>query len=76
MDLQGLGYLISTLSVLFLGLVAWPGPADPAWHAWAVVIGMATSVLGMLVRFLSHRRDRHDIHRVERKAERTAEYHL
>ena len=69
MDLQGLGYFISTVSVLFLGVVAWPGPSDPDWHAWAVVIGMATSVLGMLVRFLSHRRDRHDIKRVERKAE-------
>jgi len=68
-DLQGLGYSISIVSVLFLGVVAWPGPADPDWHAWAVGLGVVTSVLGMLVRFISHRRDRHDLHRVERKAE-------
>jgi hypothetical protein len=68
-DLQGLGYFISAVSVLFLGMVAWPGPMDPPWQAWAVAIGMATSVVGMFVRYLSHRRDRHDIKRVERKAE-------
>ena len=38
------------------------------WQAWAVVIGMATSVVGMFVRCLSHRKDRHDIHRAEREA--------
>lgn len=63
MDLKGLGYLISTISVLFLGLVAWPGPGDPNWQAPAVLIGMLTSVMGMSVRFLSHRQDRKDIRR-------------
>ena len=62
-DLKGLGYLISTISVLFLGAVAWPKPEDPKWHAWAVAIGMALSVIGMGVRFVSHRKDRKDIHR-------------
>jgi hypothetical protein len=65
-DLKGLGYLISTVSVFFLGIVAWPGPDEPRWHAWAVAIGMATSVLGMGVRNLSHRRDRKDIRRAAR----------
>lgn len=63
MDLKGFGYLISTVSVLFLGIVAWPAPDEPRWKAWAVIIGMATSVLGMGVRFLSHRQDRKDIRR-------------
>jgi hypothetical protein len=63
MDLKGLGYLISTVSVLFLGIVAWPAPDEPRWKAWAIAIGMATSVLGMGVRFLSHRKDRKDIQR-------------
>jgi len=62
-DLKGLGYLISSVSVGFLGAVAWPGPDDPKWHAWAVAIGMATSVLGMGVHFISHRKDRKDIQR-------------
>ena len=66
MDLKGLGYLISTVSVLFLGAVAWPQPDEPQWQAWAVAIGMATSILGMGVRFLSHRQDRKDIRRAAR----------
>lgn len=65
-DLKGLGYLISTISVFFLGIVAWPGPQDPRWQAWAVAIGMATSILGMSVRFVSHRQDRKDIERAAR----------
>ena len=61
MDLKGLGYLISTVSFFFLGIVAWPAPDEPKWKAWAVAVGMATSILGMGVRFLSHRKDRRDI---------------
>jgi hypothetical protein len=61
MDLKGLGYLISTVSVFFLGIVAWPAPNEPQWQAWAVALGMATSILGMTVRFISHRQDRKDI---------------
>ena len=63
MDLQGLGYLISSVSVVFLGAVAWPGPDEPQWHAWAVAIGMILSVAGMGVRFLSHLRDKANIRR-------------
>lgn len=63
MDLQGLGYLISSVSVGFLGAVAWPRPGEPQWMAWAVSIGMALSILGMGVRFLSHLRDKRNIAR-------------
>ena len=63
MDLKGLGYLVSSISVFFLGIVAWPKPGDPQWHAWAVAIGMALSILGMGVRLVSHRKDRRDIRR-------------
>ena len=63
MDLQGLGYLISSVSVGFLGAVAWPGPDEPQWHAWAVALGMALSILGMGVRFLSHLKDKANIRR-------------
>ena len=62
-DLKGLGYLISAVSVFFLGVVAWPAATEPGWKAWAVAIGMATSIAGMGVRFLSHRKDRRDIQR-------------
>jgi hypothetical protein len=63
MDLKGIGYLISSVSVILLGIVAWPGPGEPAWHAVAVLVGMVLSILGMGVRFLSHRKDRKDIRR-------------
>ena len=39
MDLKGLGYLISSVSVILLGVVAWPGPDEPNWHAVAVLLG-------------------------------------
>ena len=71
MDFQGLGYFISTVSVLFLGVVAWPGPTDPDWHPWAVFVGMATSILGMFFRYLAHRKTVHEIHRAERNAKQS-----
>ena len=63
MDMKLLGYPISTVSVAFLGVVAWPGPGEPQWKAWAVAIGMATSVAGMFCRFISHLHDKRDIER-------------
>jgi hypothetical protein len=66
MDLKGLGYLISSASVLFLGIVAWPGPDEPTWHAVAVLLGMVLSIVGMAVRFMSHQQDRRDIQRAAR----------
>lgn len=66
MDLKGLGYLISSASVIFLGIVAWPEPTEPTWHAVAVLLGMVLSMLGMGVRFMSHQQDRKDIHRAAR----------
>ena len=55
--MKGVGYSISTMSVLVLGAVAWPGPDEPRWKAIAVVVGMAASILGMIIRYLSHRKD-------------------
>jgi hypothetical protein len=55
--MKGVGYSISTVSVLALGAVAWPGPHEPEWKAVAVVVGMAASIIGMVVRYLSHRKD-------------------
>jgi len=66
MDMKFLGYSISTVSVAFLGIVAWPGPDEPRWKAWAVALGMATSVAGMFCRYISHVQDKHDIRRAAR----------
>ena len=63
MDLKFLGYFISTISVVLLAIVAWPGPGEPQWQAWVVALGSVASIAGMGVRWLSHRQDKHDIKR-------------
>ena len=69
MDLKGLGYLVSSASVAKLGVVAMPGPGDPPWHGPLVLAGMVASVLGMGLRFRSHRQDRREIETAKREAE-------
>ena len=66
MDLKFFGYAVSTLSVLLLGAVSWPGPNEPRWKAVLLLAGMATSIIGMGLRYLSHRQDKQDIQRAAR----------
>jgi hypothetical protein len=68
-DWKGLGYLTSIVSVLFLGAIAWPKPDDPAWHAPALIIGMATSIIGMGFRYKAHLDEQREIKKAEAKAE-------
>jgi hypothetical protein len=63
MDLKLLGYFISTISVVLLAIVAWPGPGEPTWQAWVVALGSIASVIGMGVRWISHRGNKKDIER-------------
>jgi hypothetical protein len=53
-DWQGFGYLVSIVGVFLLGVIAWPGREDPKWHLPVLIAGMATSVLGMVFRYLAH----------------------
>lgn len=62
--MKGLGYSISTLSVFLLGFVAWPAGNEPMWKAVATSVGMATSILGMYLRYLSHRKEKAEIDRM------------
>ena len=51
--LKSIGYLVSILSVLLLGAVAWGSVADdPAVRA-CLILGMLTSVSGMGLRWAS-----------------------
>jgi hypothetical protein len=50
---KGGGYLISSVSVLLLGLVAWDGAKEHPLLVAALIGGMATSVMGMGMRFLA-----------------------
>ncbi|MCL6684552.1 hypothetical protein [Sphingomonas alba] len=70
MDLKALGYLISTVSVILLGIVAWPKPDEPQWKAVLVAIGMLTSIGGMGFRWLSHRKEKAVIAYARRESER------
>jgi uncharacterized membrane protein YhhN len=66
--MKGLGYLVSTVSVLLLGVIAWPKPDEPRWKAVVLLAGMAASVIGMFLRFLSHRRQERELRRAEQEA--------
>lgn len=70
--MKGLGYLISTLSIVLLGIVAWPKPDEPNWKAIVLACGMAESVVGLFLRFLSHRREKAALAYATREAEKAA----
>jgi hypothetical protein len=69
-DWKGLGYLISIVSVFFLGAIAWPKPDDPKWHVFALVFGMATSIFGMAFRYKAHLDQQREIRKAKAEAER------
>lgn len=69
-DWKAVGYTVSILSVFFLGAIAWPKPADPAWHLPALIVGMASSIVGMGVRYKTHRDEQREIRHAEAEAER------
>jgi hypothetical protein len=54
LDWKALGYLISIVSVFFLGAVAWTKENPPGWYYPVLVIGMATSIVGMACRYVAH----------------------
>ena len=67
-DWKGLGYLISIVSVFFLGAVAWPKPGEPAWHVVALIVGMVTSILGMGCRYKAHLDQQREIRKTKKEA--------
>jgi hypothetical protein len=68
-DWKGLGYLISIASVFFLGAAAWQKPNAPWWYYPALVLGMATSIVGMACRYKAHLDEKAEIRKAEAKAE-------
>ena len=59
--MNALGYFISVISVFMLGVAAWPRAGDPPEQMWFVVGGMAASIIGMFLRYLSHRKQKQAI---------------
>ena len=57
MDWKLIGYSISSVSVFLLGASAWPGVLEDL-KIPLLAGGMATSIAGMLCRYISHLQDR------------------
>jgi hypothetical protein len=55
---KGFGYLVSILSVLLLGTAAWKTASQEPLLLLCLVAGMATSIVGMALRYYSYRRDK------------------
>jgi hypothetical protein len=53
--LKGFGYLVSTLSVILLGIVAWKSASEQPLLFACLILGMLASVTGMALRWISHR---------------------
>lgn len=70
LDWKAIGYLVSIASVFFLGAVAWTKENPPGWYYPALVIGMATSIIGMGCRYVAHLREKREIRKAEREAKR------
>lgn len=70
-DWKGIGYLVSIASVFFLGAIAWPKPEDPWWHEAALIVGMATSIIGMGCRYKAHLDQQREIKKAEAEARRS-----
>lgn len=56
-DLKGAGYLTSTASVALLGAVSWTAALQSTWMMACLILGVLLSVIGMMLRWRSHRRD-------------------
>jgi len=54
---KGLGYLISAMSVLLLGAVSLQAAQESKLLMACLAVGVATSILGMCLRWHSHRLD-------------------
>jgi len=67
-DFKAAGYLVSIVSVLLLGAVAWPSPGDPAWVKPVLIAGMTTSILGMGLRYIAHLKQREELKRAKQAA--------
>jgi hypothetical protein len=69
LDFKAAGYVVSIVSVLFLGAVAWTKENPPGWYYPVLISGMATSIIGMGFRYLAHLRQKRELHEAKAEAE-------
>ena len=67
-DWKGLGYLVSIVSVLLLGAIAWPSKTQPRWHVPVLVLGVLTSITGMAMRYRAHILQQRELKQAEAEA--------
>jgi len=48
------GYLVSTLSVILLGIVSWKSASENPLLMACLIMGMLASAVGMLLRWISY----------------------
>lgn len=65
---KGLGYLVSALSVILLGIVAWKSASEQPLLFACLLLGMAASIVGMGLRWISHRIEQKEKGRIEAEA--------
>ena len=68
--LKGGGYLASTVSVVLLAIPALKSASENTLLLLCLVFGMGTSILGMILRWRSHRLEQKEKDQLERKADR------
>jgi len=66
--LKGFGYLVSTFSVVLLGIVSWKSASEQPLLFACLILGMLASVAGMSLRWISHRMEQKEKARDERPA--------
>jgi hypothetical protein len=69
LDWKATGYLISIVSVFFLGAVAWAKEDPPGWYYPVLVAGMVLSIIGMGCRYMAHLRQKREIRDAKAQAE-------
>jgi len=69
-DWKGLGYLVSIVSVLLLGAIAWPTASEPRWHMPVLVLGVLTSIAGMGMRYRAHILQQRELKQAKAEARR------
>jgi uncharacterized membrane protein len=70
LDWKALGYIVSIVSVFFLGSIAWPKEGEPRWHVAALIIGTATSIIGMGCRYKAHLDQQRELKKTKAEARR------
>jgi hypothetical protein len=55
--LKTLGYAVSAVSVMLLGIVSWKSASEQPMLFLCLLAGVAASIAGMVLRWISHRMD-------------------